>query len=123
ASPPGSSTLSTPAPGSCCGTSSAGAAITAARRPTASTESSTSPCRAGGAAGSRGSCPGCSGRHTEQPSSSSRCPISAAVSIPVELAHETGREGGDSHGPEDLRLPTQAARLEAPRCPGDQRVG
>ena len=45
-----------------CGRSSAAAATTAARRATASTAGSTSPCRPAGAAGPRGSCPGCSGR-------------------------------------------------------------
>ena len=64
-SPPGSSTRSTPAPGSSCGSSSAEAATTAARRPTGSTAGSTSPCRSAGAAGPRGSSPACSAPATE----------------------------------------------------------
>ncbi|MGJ3559394.1 hypothetical protein ACR6C2_14110 [Streptomyces sp. INA 01156] len=46
--PSGSSTRSTPAPGSCCGSSSAGAATTATRPPTRSTAGSTSSCRSVG---------------------------------------------------------------------------
>lgn len=64
---PASSTRSTPAPGSCCGSSSAGAATTAARPPTWSTTGSTSPCRSAGAGGPRDSSPACSVRGTEAP--------------------------------------------------------
>jgi alcohol dehydrogenase (cytochrome c) len=67
ANPQGSSTRSTPAPESSCGSSSAEAATTAARRPTWSTAGSTSPWRSDGVHGPRDSSPACSVRATEVP--------------------------------------------------------
>src|SRR5215218_175278 len=80
-----------PRAASCCGSSSVGAATTAARAATAWTAGSTSPCRPAGAPGPRGSCPGCWARAREARCSPSRCRSSERPHVRRRSATPEGR--------------------------------